>query len=347
MSSDRSSESQSAGNQIRKKNTRVRAESPEEEINLIKRQKTEMEDIKRFIREENAKMKADITEQLKPLTEFVLTQNTMKNELERVKRTLNSKNIVITGCTEADNETDENRMEIITKMFEHMEVGAVLLGDVYRIGIKKPNKHPPLLVKFVTMIDKKKVMKNRGKLRGSNAYLDDDLTKTEQEIQKILIAKGKELKATNKEIKLSVRFGKLYIDNNGTKQKYNVKDGSVQLLCRFGWPSHLTRTNIFNDLTSIIYWNCEGIFNKTIEFFTYLLNLNASIFALSETWHTTSYKNPIFENYEIIEEFGIKNHVNGRAKGGFFIGIKTSVMRHIKRIKKCQYAISLVLQTNF
>lgn len=94
-------------------------------------------------------------------------------------------------------------------------------------------------------------------------------------------------------------------------------------------------------------WNIEGIKNKFKPFYNKIIGSEPHIFYLCETWHTTQFKNTTLSStFNIIEQFGSKQHVKGRAKGGFIVGVSKSICENCKVIKTDGESCEIVIELN-
>jgi hypothetical protein len=116
---------------------------------------------------------------------------TLEEQEEQMAKKEKRNNIVIKG-KEMILEND-NRSEIETKAKEvvgkiNAEVGA---ANVVYIG-RDTNNRGIVRDTFKNLEDKLKIMKNKTTLIGQDIYIDDDLTKSEREIQATLRKKARE-----------------------------------------------------------------------------------------------------------------------------------------------------------
>ncbi|KAI5756505.1 hypothetical protein M8J77_025566 [Diaphorina citri] len=67
--------------------------------------------------------------------------------------------------------------------------------DNQRLGNRQPNKSRPVIIGFTTQRRKFKVLKNKGKLRGSNIFIHEDTSPEVREKEKQLRVEMKRLRA--------------------------------------------------------------------------------------------------------------------------------------------------------
>jgi len=128
----------------------------------------------------------------------------LQTDLDHMKR---EKNVIIYGLKE---ETNEDPEASASKLFEKLGLKDVMIDDTWRLGKqqKSPKGPRPLLVKFVKGTDKKKVMKEKAKLKGEKIFINNDLSKEEQAIEKNLRERFKTMKATDKTLKMKMGIKK-------------------------------------------------------------------------------------------------------------------------------------------
>ncbi|KAG5319550.1 MOS1T transposase, partial [Pseudoatta argentina] len=143
----------------------------------IKREiKKKMKDEIEKIRAEERKAREKLENELKELKEKVQEMEKKNIDQERRERRLN---IVIKGVEIKGG----NVREAVTGVFEKMGVNEneINVKDAYMIRVKE--KESMIVVKLSSMYDKRKVMENKNKLRGSRVYVDDDMMKSERDRQ--------------------------------------------------------------------------------------------------------------------------------------------------------------------
>lgn len=155
----------------------------------IRKMKTENEIIKR----ENAEFKQEI--------------RLINDKLDALEREKRRNNVVIQGIKLES--TDHNTIK--EEMIKFMEKE---LGIDAEIKTAKKIGKETCLVEFNSIIGKDKVMKNKSKLRlriGERVYINDDMTKTEREIQGKIRKQAKEEKERGNNVKIG--FMKLIVNN--------------------------------------------------------------------------------------------------------------------------------------
>lgn len=153
------------------------------------------------ITEENERIKKenqDIKDENNKIKEELRKMSTRMEQLDKEKR---ANNIVIQGI-----EMDAYKVEILKEAMarfikDNLEI-EVTVQSAHKIGSKT------CLVKLDKFQDKLKVMQNKNKLkRGSapNIYINNDLTKYEMEIQKIIKVRAREEKEKGRTAKIGYK----------------------------------------------------------------------------------------------------------------------------------------------
>lgn len=146
---------------------------------------------------------------------LVITQlQSTANQMKRIELQLRSKNVIIQGIAEHSGEDLTKQTELMDELCTKMGIPSVLIDDIFRIGKKVEGKQRPLLVKLVKSTDKRLLMMNAKKLK-EKIYLNDDLTKEERDVEKILRNHFKVLKSSDASLRKSIRNGNMRIWKDG------------------------------------------------------------------------------------------------------------------------------------
>lgn len=148
------------------------------------------------------------------LEAVVLKQQTTINKLEHQ---LKKKNLIFTGITEEEKNTEELEQKILRIINKKLEIQIAPnnIEEVFRLGTtRKENYIRPVLVSFSTYKTKREVLNHSKKLKGSDIYINLDLTSKQLEEKKQLLQERKRLKAEGKHVKII--GNKLIIDKENT-----------------------------------------------------------------------------------------------------------------------------------
>ena len=135
------------------------------------------------------------------------------------------KNIIISGISEEEKEYDEIKITKVRDVFKKCGVANLMIDDIFRLGKPCAGKTRPMLVKLCSMLDKRAILRGTKALKGTNIYINHDLTKEERNIEKTLRTKLNEIKSLNKNAKGRIDKGKLTIIANGVTSNYTVVNG--------------------------------------------------------------------------------------------------------------------------
>jgi len=166
---------------------------------------------------------AKITETVKQLLDEKLrlfevkcekVTTSVRYDLDKMRR---EKNVIVFGIKEGDKETMQQQLKEVMKVFEKIGVKDALIDDVRRLGkyVAKGKTHCPLLVKFVRTVDKRAVLTNKTKLGKEKIFINNDMSPEERRQEKALKEKFKNMKAKDKDLKMSIRNGNKRIFKDG------------------------------------------------------------------------------------------------------------------------------------
>lgn len=146
---------------------------------------------------DNERLRSEIKKQAK-INDSLQSENiNLKNELKRNKSNFDENlnnleqygrrnNIRITGINDdvEKQQSDATTYIIVKKLNEKLKLN-LTIADIdisHRIGPYKVGKHRPILAKFVHRQTKVNIMKVAKQLKGTNIYLNEDLTHINQEV---------------------------------------------------------------------------------------------------------------------------------------------------------------------
>jgi hypothetical protein len=168
--------------------------------------------------------------------------HSVKMELEKTQSELRKKNILVEGIPEKDKEKWNDTEVLIEQLFNQLGLsGSPIIDDCFRIGTYKPGKIRPILLKFVRFKDKKLVMENRNKLKGTKIYLNDDLTKDQRIQNSILWKKEKELRRNHPGAKVYSRTCMLFLNEGSRSVKFTVNEDHTIKETTTNWTTPTTQ----------------------------------------------------------------------------------------------------------
>lgn len=193
----------------------------EEIKELFKEIMLEIKDLKNENRETTVIIKGVVEENIQLRKEL----EKMKERMEKVERNLEEKekeekrnNIVIRGV-EIEEAGAEKEVEKMMKDKLNIEI------KVKQVEIRNTRNNKKLaIVKIMDYEDKRKVMREKRKLKGTRVYIDDDRTEQEQKIQ--IIIKKRAIEEKNNGNNVKIGFKKIWI--NGEEWKWNEKNMEIE-----------------------------------------------------------------------------------------------------------------------
>lgn len=210
-------------NLIRTSTKEVTEENMEEIKKLIGEFRDEMrvgfrenqEEIRKL--KEEMKKKEEIWEREKHQLRYKI-QN-LEDRLESEEKNKKRNNIVIRGVN-CEGENIKER----TRGFLEKQLGVkVSIKEAYTVGKRKEKK--AVVAKIEYWKEKQEVMKNKNKLRGTQIYIDNDLTMKERDIQSKIYDRANKEKAKGKRVKIG--YQKLLIE--GVQYVWNNKMEDLRL----------------------------------------------------------------------------------------------------------------------
>ena len=144
------------------------------------------------------------------------TLSNQQKLLELTERSNRAKNVVIMGLDEPVGEEVVN--ERVASLFaEKLGLSNISIASSKRLGkrsVPHGSRPRPVLVALDSMSTKKQIMSNRVKLAGTKIYLNNDLTKAQQEEEKKLRAMRKQLMELPdfRGKRITISSGKLFAD---------------------------------------------------------------------------------------------------------------------------------------
>ena len=127
------------------------------------------------------------------------------------------KNLIVKGVTEAENETAQQREEIVTSIFSHLGFAEAGVESITRLGQKAPNKTRSLKVILNSEETKWKIIGKATKIRSmrspkfdcAKVFIAPDLTKLERDRDTKLRNELKSLRQSDPNGKFMIRKGKI------------------------------------------------------------------------------------------------------------------------------------------
>ena len=281
--------------EVRKENEKLREE-------IRKYQKIREEEAKKL----NIKMKA-----LEERIDF------LEEEKERSEKIEKKNNLIITEKVANKGNQEERRRGVrkrVEDLLKHVTEKEIPIQNVKLIAMNSKGRDI-IAVKLQHFDDKMIVLKKKGKLRGSDIYIDNDLTKKEAATQMKIRQRVREERSKGNR----AQEGYQKIAINGVWKKW---EEAQQFRMRIQpEDSHI---NDIKENVKVIFWNVAGIMNKGNDFWTFIEKFD--VVNLLETWVEENtwkkIKGKLPRNWNWKCTFATRTCKKGRAKGGIITGIK-------------------------
>ena len=159
----------------------------EREINSLRQENSELQRSLEFTQSEVSSLKTEISE-LKNSMVANNSQNTQ--EISERVRTLEDrarvKNIRICGLTENEDENTEQTQNKVKKLLsEKLQINEVNINAAFRVGQRTPGNEPrTIIAELPSVRDKVACLKMSSRLKGTNVYVNEDVSRATQEIRK-------------------------------------------------------------------------------------------------------------------------------------------------------------------
>lgn len=136
----------------------------------------------------------------------------LKDRLEVAEGLLKRNNLIVYGIVEEDEETD---LEILSKIIdilkERLKINLSIkdFSNCFRLGVKN-NRSRPILVELLSQLHKRDILRHRSSLKGTNIFINEDLSTEARKERKILLEEVKRARPNNK--KAILKGNKVLID---------------------------------------------------------------------------------------------------------------------------------------
>lgn len=218
---EESSDSSAKSTPEKPKKTKESA-SPITENNSPSKNMATIEEITKLILESEKRQKEFITTEIGKLCDQSSIVTNLQVKFDKLWSASKKNNVIVYGYPETPGETNENKEAIVQDLEKRIGV-TLMFDDIYRLG--KPGRPSrPLMIKLMRTWDKRNLMTNRHKLKGTKIFVNDDLDKEERLTSSTLLKKLKELMSAKPSIKGRIRQGKLYLVDGESTTVYAVND---------------------------------------------------------------------------------------------------------------------------
>jgi hypothetical protein len=195
-----------------------------------------------LIKTEIASVKCDLSRKVNTLEAEVAN---LKSELSRANTEFQKKNVLVEGITEKKLETWIETERQIKDLFKKLGIPeSTEFDECFRIGKTTEGKVRPILLKLIKLKDKRPIMSSSTKLKGTNIYVNDDLTKQQRITNAILSKKQKQLRGLHPDASVRIRNGRLLFTDGSIFRKYDVAaNNTIQEIPSNSVPATLQSTS--------------------------------------------------------------------------------------------------------
>lgn len=140
----------------------------------------------------------------------------LESKIEVLERQTRKNNVIYFGIEEVEDENiktlEQNIINVITKKQE-VNLNQTEINNVYRIGKINNERQPrPVIVSLTNFKRKTEILSSRAKLRGSDIFVNEDMTRKQQEVRKNLNVHAKRLREEGKRV--SIKGDRIVIHEN-------------------------------------------------------------------------------------------------------------------------------------
>lgn len=163
----------------------------------------------------------------KELEIWMLRVRELEARIARMENGERMKNIIIKGIPEEENENQKITEGAVKRILkDQMKIKEVRADNISRIGRKIDGRNRPILVRCADIEEKKRILAERTKLKGTRIFLEDDLPYWMREKRWKLLELARRMEIPNKEI----NWRDLKIVIRGKMYELSVKDEEECLL---------------------------------------------------------------------------------------------------------------------
>lgn len=208
--------------------------------------------------QENEKLKREITVLNKKIADEKEEKNKLVDQIQKVNEAAEERindqeqygrrnNLRINGIEEeeADETADITTRKIVNKLNGRIQDLNLEISDIdiaHRLGQKRRGSCRPIIVKFLSRLKRDRVIRNRKLFKGTNIYINEDLTRLNQ-----LVLACVRKKMPDEVDKVWSRNGRIYYKNK-TGHVHEVKFVDFQQWIDLEWPepepSQNNRSNV-------------------------------------------------------------------------------------------------------
>lgn len=157
-----------------------------------------------------------VVELKKQNLEMQVKVETLESKVEFLERQFKKNNIIYFGISETKEESlpilEQKTIAIISEM-QKVHIKPDDIANLYRIGKDNNGRHPrPVFIALASFKKKMEILSNRSKLKGTDIFVNDDLTPKQREVRKNLQIHARRLREEGKRV--SIRGDKVIVHSD-------------------------------------------------------------------------------------------------------------------------------------
>lgn len=177
-----------------------------------------IDDIQSLLREETEARQKDMNKMKEEIKEMKKEVDKCYAKIKEQENKERRQNLMIKGLEEGKEETWKEAQDKVEEMFrEKLKIEVNSVSSAQRIGrFNSKSKFPrPVIVKFGKEAERRKILEEKGKLRGTTIFVEEDYPVEIRQIRKKLITEATNRRKEGQ--KAFVKYNKLIIDEETYK----------------------------------------------------------------------------------------------------------------------------------
>ena len=170
-------------------------DSLKKDVDLLKGENFELKRSLEFTQAELVDAKKEISaqsEKLRRLQEDGCDKGNLSERLRQLEVYSRRENVFVDGLDESSDENKETlQVQVQDILSNKLNINPVVV-DVHRLGKNIEGKSRPVIVKLASFEERQKCLKFAPRLKGSNLYINEDVSKATHEIRKLKMHELKE-----------------------------------------------------------------------------------------------------------------------------------------------------------
>lgn len=122
------------------------------------------------------------------VTNLELCVQKLEKKIDDLENRSRRNNLIVYGIREMDNETEDNLMNSVVNevLSDRLAVNVKSIERIHRLGKWSSNRIRPVILKFGDFMEKKEVLRNARKLKGTAIFINEDFSLLVRNVRKKL-----------------------------------------------------------------------------------------------------------------------------------------------------------------